>query len=348
MATNFSEENSIMRLALGRDFQIGSFYTTINDMFDTSSNPVFTNYRLKTDSFGYKPICKMLYGKTLGDKVKILEAHPEHEFSIMSCQFSSQNNFVKFLNEKNYIFGDQRIKRAVFKFEWKINKIGIDLNKEYKINKEIKKNNLTQNSLVVTEVTYGLQIIGVLWFINENNLSDDYLEKTFKLILEGLCHNDLNFSNLNDNVKTNVKVDFIDNIRKISYNWLTFDNFIDNFKRLFTSKDFKPIEYKLMSIRNPIPKTHADLNIVFKFYSKLNENMSSILDKWHEIDTYSNYYESFKRDVVKNELTDLYKFLDYVTSFLRKEVIEIKKNPDKHGKQYYNKKNCSHILKNIL
>lgn len=342
MTTNFSEENSTIRLALGRDFQIGSFYTTVTDTFDNSQILLFTNDRLKSDKLGYKPIYKMIYGKTLGDKVKILEAHPEHEFNIMSCQVSCQNYFVKFLNEKNYNFGDQRIKRAVFKFEWKINKTGIDINKEYKfLNKELKKNNLTQNLLVVTEITYGLQIIGVLWFINENNLSDNYLEKTFKLILEGLCHqndlNFLNFSNLDDNVKTNLKIDFIDNIRKIPYNWLTFDNFIDNFKRLLTSttKDYKPIEYKLMSIKNHIPITHAELNIVLKFYSKLNEHLSSLLDKWHEFDTYSNYYESFKRNSVKN---DLYNFLEIVTSVLRKEVKEIKKNPEKYGKQYYNKK----------
>lgn len=332
MATNYTEENSIMRPALGRDFKIGSLYTTLNDKFDISPYSVSANYQPKTDN---KLFYNMLYGKTLGDKVKLLETHPEYEFIIKSCQSSSQNYFFNFLNEKNYKFGDQLFKRAAFKIELKTNKTSIDLKKENKLLSEIKKNNSAQNQLVVTEVTYGLQIIGVLWFINENKFTDNELENNFALILDGLCQKDFNFPNIKENVKKNVIFDFIDNIRQLSNYSVTFDKFIDNFIRLLNTKDYKPIEYKLTSIKNPLLTTdYADLNFVFKFYSNLNETISSLLDKWHEFNIYSNYYESSKKDAVKNALKDLHKFLDEVTLTLRKEVIAIR-NYNKRGMLYY-------------
>lgn len=91
-------------------------------------------------------------------------------------------------------------------------------------------------------------------------------------------------------------------------------------------------------LKNRSHTIRANLDFAFDFYNSFNQRVSSLLDKWHEIDAYSNYFETSKKDGVKRTLHELYKLIDFVKSNLGKEVMQIRKYPKSSNDSIITKK----------
>lgn len=341
-----NQEDSIIRPALGRNYRLGSFYSTVYDGFITNNkvSSAFNDFYFKSDYFTESGCCSMQYGKLLGNKIKLLEAQSDLYCSLITDKSVIQNRFNKFLNEETYRFGDEQIKKAVFKIDFSCCNESIDWSKNNSlISERMLKKDAFNNLYVVTEVTFGLQIVGVLWFRNESNLEDDNLEQTLRQIVENLSQKDSNFSYLNDNFRKHLRIDFIDNFNQYPYSSLDFDSFLVKFGHLLNSHSHshQPIKYKMISyifLKNRSHTNRANLSFAFDFYNSFSHHVSSLLDKWHEIDAYSNYFETSKKDGVKRTLHDLYKLIDFVNSNLRKEVMQIRNYPKSSNDSIITKK----------
>lgn len=62
-----NQEDSIIRPALGRNYSVGSFYSTVYDGFITNTKAsAFNEFYLKSDYLTESGCCSMMYGKLLG------------------------------------------------------------------------------------------------------------------------------------------------------------------------------------------------------------------------------------------------------------------------------------------
>lgn len=338
-----NQEDSIIRPALGRNYSVGSFYSTVNDRFINPETSAYCELYIKSHQFTDIHSCSMEYGKVLEDKIKLLEAQSDLYCSLITDKSFIQNRFNKFLNDEKYQFGDEQMKKAAFKIDFSCCNKSIDLNKNNSLTSQNMLNKDFLNNLyVVTEVTFGIQIVGILWFMNERNLEDGDIKKALRQIVESLSQKNLDFSYLNDNIRKNIKVDFFDNVNQYPYSSLDFDSFIFKFDSLLKSNFGQPIQYKMISyifLKNRSHTIRANLDFAFDFYNSFNQRVSSLfLDKWHEIDAYSNYFETSKKDGVKRTLHELYKLIDFVKSSLRKEVTQIRKYPKSSNDSIITKK----------